>query len=155
MTTSRELALKEMPSPKMQTCLAPEWYVKHYATIKEALQQTHKPMSVMKEAFDALDILEECEDIGREITIPIRTALQTRTPPVPVDTIAVPREVLQGVREALKFYARHEHWMAFDDTDPMRRVLTAMKNSKAGNQDGWEQAEEILSSLDAVLSEGK
>ncbi len=38
MTTSRELALKEMPSPKMQTSLAPEWYVKHYATIKEALQ---------------------------------------------------------------------------------------------------------------------
>ena len=76
-------------------------------------------------------------------------------PPVPVDTIAVPREVLQGVREALKFYARHEHWMAFDDTDPMRRVLTAMKNSKAGNQDGWEQAEEALASLDAVLGEGK
>ncbi len=37
MITPREEALKEMPSPKMQTCLAPEWYVKHYKTIKEAL----------------------------------------------------------------------------------------------------------------------
>lgn len=30
-------ALAEMPSPKMQTCLAPNWYVKHYATIKALL----------------------------------------------------------------------------------------------------------------------
>ena len=80
----------------------------------------------------------------------IRTALQSTRKPS-VDTINIKREVLQGVREALLFYARHEHWMAFDDTDPMRRVLTAMKNSKAGNQDGWEQAEDALASLDAVL----
>jgi len=34
-----EKALKSMPSPKMQTCLAPEWYVEHYATLKSLLTE--------------------------------------------------------------------------------------------------------------------
>ena len=36
--SDRRRALAEMPSPKMQTSLAPEWYVKHYDTIKSSLK---------------------------------------------------------------------------------------------------------------------
>jgi len=42
-TGDRAKALKEMPSPKTQKSLAPEWYVKHYATIKQALKAATAP----------------------------------------------------------------------------------------------------------------
>lgn len=40
--TEAEKALKEMPSPKMQSSLAPEWYVEHCETIRKALQGVNK-----------------------------------------------------------------------------------------------------------------
>ncbi len=60
----------------------------------------------------------------------VLAALQTRTPPVPVDTINIKREVMMGVREA------------------MYGVLVYQRDWQA-------KCRENLASLDAVLSEGK
>ena len=54
-------ALEEMPSPKIQTSLAPNWYVKHYETLRQALQSA----AVMGEALlilhDALKLFPKAE----------------------------------------------------------------------------------------------
>ncbi len=67
----------------------------------------------------------------------VKTALQTRTPPVPVDTISIKREVLQGVREAIK---DGEMLLVISNPEHLKQIK---KNTVA------------LASLDAVLSEGK
>ncbi len=56
-----------------------------------------------------------------------------RTPPVPVDTIAVPREVVQGVREALNDALAHITYPSTCRND----------------------VNKCIASLDAVLSEGE
>ncbi len=66
-------------------------------------------------------------------------ALQsTRTPPVPVDTIAVPREVLQGVREAI---------------DGLLYGVDLKNGTHAKIY--RPKLEQALASLDAVLAEGE
>lgn len=45
-------ALKEMPNPKIQTSLAPEWYKKHYETIRAALQ--NGPEMVTKSQWEKM-----------------------------------------------------------------------------------------------------
>ena len=57
----------------------------------------------------------------------------------PVDTIAVPREVLQGVREALKDTVGYVGDKYYDEY----------------NQSLSDRCKQALASLDAVLSEGK
>jgi len=59
------------------------------------------------------------------------------TPPVPADTIAVPREVLQGVRDAMQYY---QYWHEHDIN----------KHEISYNKIG-----EAIASLDAVLAKGK
>lgn len=44
-------ALEEMPSPKMQTSLAPEWYVSHYKTIRELLAPSPQVPDIEVDAF--------------------------------------------------------------------------------------------------------
>ncbi len=65
-------------------------------------------------------------------------ALKSNTPPVPVDTISIKREVLQGVREALEHYKKY-----------------ATIKIHGYMEDDSEQATEAIASLDAVLSEGE
>lgn len=46
-------------------------------------------------------------------------------------------------REALGFYARHEHWMELTSDSDVRRLLVAMQGD--GVQNGWLVAEKALS----------
>ena len=99
------------------------------------------------------------------------------TPPVPVDTIAVPREVLQGVRGALEFYTMFEDRpdedpnekferigkVFFKETRYLRPGKDCRLHSNEERQAVWDRwrdgkavrAKDILASLDAVLSEGE
>ena len=69
------------------------------------------------------------------------------TPPVPVDTIAVPGEVLQGVREALVGTRRLVSQCAEDGFGNHDNIMAVYVNN--GN------ITKTLASLDAVLSEGE
>ncbi len=76
---------------------------------------------------------------GNEVSLQvICDALNARTQPVPVDTIAVPREVLQGVRGLIDML----HTGGAEEGTPYE--------DWARNLSGM-----MLTSLDAVLSEGK
>ncbi len=78
----------------------------------------------------------------------IKAALQTRTPPVPVDTISINREVLMGVREQIKD--------AQKAAIEMHDVI--VKNSSPFVWEAWDlclKLQKNIASLDAVLSEGK
>ncbi len=81
----------------------------------------------------------------------IRTALQTHTPPVPVDTINIKREVLMGVRAAFKGLS-NMYTYAFDLSDG---GLIMMGSHVQKFEDTHRVAQEALASLDAVLSEGE
>ena len=129
-------------------------------------------------ALEALEWLEEhcwvdepAEEVARSRFKRIRAALQsTRKPPdkcdgepstywstkqdfvhpAPVDTIAVPREVLQGVRAAFKGLS-NMYTYAFDLSDG---GLIMMGSHVQKFEDTHKVAQEALASLDAVL-EGK
>ncbi len=73
------------------------------------------------------------------------------TSPVPVDTINIKREVLQGVRAAFKGLS-NMYTYAFDLSDG---GLIMMGSHVQKFEDTHRVAQEALASLDAVLSEGK
>ena len=78
----------------------------------------------------------------------VAKALQTRTPPVPVDTIAVPKEVLQGVREA-----------ASKCIDDLIGTLLCHPDNRLSHKEATAYVHRLygkaLASLDAVLAEGE
>ncbi len=115
-------------------------------TLRAALQSTRKPPAC--EMPD--ENCKACEGYGVVATtktdldgyhVEAECPLCFPEPPVPVDTITIKREVLQGVRDALKFCEseidRH------GNTGSISLLTISEKNR------------EILSTLDAVLSEGK
>ncbi len=84
--------------------------------------------------LEDMDILDAAELQGRaDIANNLRTALQTRTPPVPVDAINIKREVLAKVEVALRKISSGD--MSGSLSVSISRVA--------------------LASLDAVLSEGR
>ena len=101
----------------------------------------------------------------------------TIAPPVPVDTINIKREVLQGVREAVEFYTMFEDRpdedpnekferigkVFFKETSYLRPGKDCILHSNEERQAVWDRwrdgkavrAQDSLASLDAVLSEGE
>jgi len=70
------------------------------------------------------------------------------SPPVPVDTISIKREVLQGVRDNLK--------SVYDGFDKGKRDKFARyRPTRAQGDAAWFAVTQSLASLDAVLSEGE
>ncbi len=60
-------------------------------------------------------------------------------------------EILLAYEKALRFYARHEHWMAQTDADDLRRELVAMAGH--GRQDGWRVAENVLAEFNPPVTQ--
>ena len=105
--------------------------------INAALQSTRKP----ERELDAHE-----KQVMRES---LRSSVRVVSKP-PVDTIAVSRDVLQGVREAMREMVDETNDFLFDrKKDP----ITGEKDTFFSNP--LSHAEEALASLDAVLKEGE